>query len=239
MKATIPDDRIFLLVNDELTPLKYTGKQRTFEYEGKSLRLYNQSCPEWTHPYVYTGEGGDPGENLHDSGCGIFATAHLIDWVTGEKVDVEELADFSCGNGGRGDDGTDRPALLAAMQKAGRLSAAGLRYDFDGLVNDHEALWETFISGGCALCNLRVGHIVALVDFRERDGERQLLVIDSSRDSMNPSVRPKIREVVHGSRAVAEYVNTAGVRTGMDEHYAMFWVPLNLPSDFNLLHKMR
>ena len=234
----IHDDRVFFLVNDELTPLKYTGKQRAFEYEGKSLRLLNQSCPEWTHPYAYAGEGGDPGENLHDSGCGVFATAHLIDWMTGEKLDVEELADFSCASGGRGDDGTDRPALLAAMQKAGRLAAAGLRYDFDGLHSDHGALWETMTAGGCALCNLRVGHIVALVDFRVNDGERQLLVIDSSRDSMNPSVRPRIREVVRGSRAVAEYVNTGGVRTGMDEHYAMFWVPLELPSDFNLLHKV-
>jgi hypothetical protein len=91
-------------------------------------------------------------------------------------------------------------------------------------------------SGGCALCNLRVGHIVALVDFRERDGERQLLAIDSSRDSMNPHVRYRIREVVPGSGAVAEYVNSCGVRTGMDEHFAMFWVPLDMPSDFNLLH---
>ncbi len=239
MNATIPDDRIFLLVNDELTPLQYTGKQRAFEYEGRNLRLYNQSCPEWTHPYAYAGDGGDPGENLHDSGCGVFATAHLIDWVTGVKIDVEELADFSSANGGRGDDGTDRPALLAAMQKAGRLTAAGLRYDFDGLLNDHEALWETMTAGGCALCNLRVGHIVALVDWRERNGERQLLVIDSSRDSMNPPVRYRIREVVPGSRAVAQYVNSHGVRTGMDEHYAMFWVPLDMTLDFNLLHKVR
>ena len=237
-ETTIFDDRVFLIVNDEPTPLLYTGKQRAFEYEGKNLRLYNQSCPEWTHPYAYAAEGGDPGENLHDSGCGIFATAHLIDWATGEKIDVEELADFSCANGGRGDDGTDRPALLAAMQKDGRLTKAGLRYDDDGLLNDHEALWRVMTDGGCALCDLRVGHIVALVDAREADGERQLLVIDSSRDSMNPEVRTKVREVVPGSEAVAEYRNARGVRTGMDEHYAMFWVPLQLPFDFTLLHKL-
>ncbi len=134
-------------------------------------------------PLCLRGGGGDPSENLHNSGCGVFATAHLIDWASGEKLDVEELADFSAANGGRGDDGTDRPALLAAMQAAGRLEKAGLRYDFDGLLNDHEALWRAMASGGCALCDLRVGHIVALVDWRERDGERQLLVIDSSRDT--------------------------------------------------------
>ena len=217
--------------------MEYTGKERIFEYNGKRLRLMNQSCPEWTHPYVYTGEGGDPSENLHNSGCGIFATAHLIDWVSGEKIDVEELADFSAAHGGRGDDGTDRPMLLSAMQKDGRLKRCGLRYDFDGLLNDHEALWANMLDGGCALCDLRVGHIVALVDHRIRDGERQLFVIDSSRDSMNPTVRSHVREVVPASRAVAEYVNSKGVRTGMDEHYALFWVPLELPFDFNLLHK--
>ncbi len=214
-----------------------TPKERLFNYKGKTLRLLNQSCPEWTHPYAYAGEGGDPGENLHDSGCGVFATAHLIDWVAGEKIDVEELADFSSANGGRGDDGTDRPNLLSAMQNAGRLTEYGLRYDFDGLLNDHGALWDTMISGGCALTNLRVGHIVALVDAREVQGEKQLLVIDSSRDSMNPSVRTEVREVVPGSETVAEYRNARGVRTGMDEHYQMFWVPISLTSDFNLLHK--
>ena len=218
--------------------MNFSGKERLFQYKGRMLRLLNQSCPEWTHPYAYAGEGGDPGENLHDSGCGVFATAHLIDWMTGEKIDVTELADFSSANGGRGDDGTDRPNLLSAMQSAGRLTRYGLRYDFDGLVNDHEALWETMNSGGCALTNLRVGHIVALVDAREAGGERQLLVIDSSRDSMNPSVRPLVREVVPGSEAAAEYINARGVRTGMDEHYAMFWVPIGLASDFNLLHKV-
>ena len=218
--------------------MNFTGKDRLFEYNGRTLRLLNQSCPEWTHPYAYAGEGGDPGENLHDSGCGVFATTHLIDWVTGEKIDATELADFSSANGGRGDDGTDRPNLLSAMQKAGRLTKFGLRYDFDGLLNDHEALWNTFVSGGCALTNLRVGHIVALVDAREVDGERQLLVIDSSRDSMNPSVRPFVREVVPGSETTAEYVNSRGVRTGMDEHYQMFWVPISLTSDFNLLHRI-
>ncbi len=218
--------------------MTYTGKERILEYNGKRLRLLNQSCPEWTHPYVYEGEGGDSGENLHNAGCGIFATAHAIDWVTGEKVDVEELADFSAANGGRGDDGTDRPALLAAMQRAGRLAPFGLRYDFDGLRNDREALWDVMTSGGCALCDLRVGHIVALVDWRMQDGESQLLVIDSSRDSMNPEVRGKVRSVVTGSEAVAEYVNSRGVRTGMDEHYAMFWVPLEMPFDFTLLRKI-
>ena len=218
--------------------MEYTGKSQLFEYEGRTLRLLNQSCPEWTHPYGYPDDPNEADDNLHDAGCGIFSMAHLIDWITGEKVSVEELADFSCANGGRGDDGTDRPMLLAAMERAGRLRAIGLRYDGDGLLNDHEALWANFEAGGCALTNLRVGHIVALVDHRVRDGERQLLVMDSSRDSVHPSVRGAVREVVPGAEVCAAYVNRRGVRTGMGWHYAMFWVPLEQTSDFNLLHRI-
>lgn len=218
--------------------MNFTGKEQFFQYGDKILRLLNQSCPEWTHPYGYPDIPEEADDNLHDAGCGIFSMVHLIDWVTGEKRSPEALADYACANGGRGDDGTDRPALLAAMERDGMLKDIGLRYDGDGLVNDHEALWETLIHGGYALCNLRVGHIVALVEWRIEDGERQILAIDSSRDSMHPSVRTKIREVVEGTEVCARYVNSRGVCTGLDHHYAMYWVPLNQASDFNLLHKI-
>ena len=216
--------------------MEYTGKTKMFNYHGRELRLLNQSCPEWTAYYGYPGIPSEANDNLHDAGCGIFSVCHLIDWATGEKIDPDELADFSCRTGGRGDDGTDRPMLLKAMQEDGRLAKYGLRYDMDGLLNDHEALWNTLEAGGYALTDLRVGHIVAILDHRVQDGERQILIVDSSRDSMNPAVRPDIREVVPGSEICAEYVNRRGVRTGYDEHYAMYWVPITKAFDFNLLH---
>ena len=218
--------------------MEYTGKWQMIEYEGKQLRLCNQSCPEWTHMYNYPSIPSEANDDLHRAGCGIFSTVHLIDWLTGEKQDPDELAQYSMDNGGRGDDGTDRPMLLKAMQEAGRLTAVGLRYDFDGLLNDHEALWQNLEEGGVALTNLRVGHIVAIVDHRVKDGERQLLIIDSSRDSVHPGVRADVREVVEGSEIYAQYVNGHGVRTGGGEHYAMYWVPITRTSDFNLLHKI-
>ena len=218
--------------------MEYTGKEQLFSYQGRTLRLLNQSCPEWTHPYGYPDDPREADDNLHDAGCGIFSVAHLIDWVTGKKASVEELADFSMATGGRGDDGNDRPVLLAAMEAAGRLREIGLRYDGDGLVNDHEALWETLENGGYALTDLRVGHIVAIVDHRVKGGERQLLIIDSSRDSMHPAVRGDIREIVPGTEVYAKYVNRCGVCTGEGLHYAMYWVPLEKPFDFNLLHKI-
>ena len=218
--------------------MQYTGKYKMFEYKGRNLRLLNQSCPEWTYPYAYPDIPEEADCNLHTAGCGIFSMSHLIDWITGEKNDVEELAEFSVQNGGRGDDGTDRPMLLAAMQKDGRLTKIGLRYDGDGLVNDHEALWQLLENGGYAMTNLRVGHIVAIVDHREVEGERQVLVIDSSRDSMYVPVRRDICEVVAGSEIYAEYVNSRGVHCGEGQYYAMYWVPLTKCSDFNLLHKI-
>ena len=218
--------------------MEYTGKTKMFNYNGRELRLCNQSCPDWTHMYNYPGIPREEDDTLHDAGCGIFSVSHLIDWITGEKNDVDELAQFSMDNGGRGDDGTDRPMLLKAMQEAGRLTAIGLRYDFDGLLNDHDALWQNLEEGGYALTNLRVGHIVAIVDHRMKDGERQLLIIDSSRDSVHPYVRGDIREVVEGSEIYAQYVNRSGIRTGGGQHYAMYWVPITRCSDFNLLHKI-
>ena len=218
--------------------MEYTGKEIYLEYKGKNLRLLNQSCPEWTHPYPYFGEPDESDATLHSAGCGIFAVMHLIDWVTGEKAEPCELADFSFRHGGRGDDGTDRPALLKAMQEDGRITKIGLHYDFDGLLNDYEALWQNMLDGGCALCNLRVGHIVAIVDHREVDGERQLLVIDSARDSVHPQVRAQVRGVVEGSQMYSRYINDNGVCSGEVMTYSMFWVPVAQTSDFNLLHKI-
>jgi len=71
-----------------------------------------------------------------------------------------------------------------------------------------------------------------------QDGERQVLIIDSSRDSMHYNVRVDIREVVPGSEIYAEYVNRRGVRCGEGQYYAMYWVPITKCSDFNLLHKI-
>ena len=218
--------------------MQYTGKWQMVEYEGRQLRLCNQSCPEWTHMYNYPSIPSEADDDLHRAGCGIFSMIHIIDWATGEKHDPDELAQFSMDNGGLGDDGTDRPMLLKAMQEAGRLTKLGLRYDFDGLLNDHEALWQNLEEGGYALTNLRVGHIVAIVDHRVVNGERQILIMDSARDSMHPGVRNQICEVIPQARVCARYKNDRGAITQEGYHFGMFWVTLEQASDFNLLHKI-
>ena len=104
--------------------------------------------------------------------------------------------------------------------------------------NDLHISLDKMEKGGYALTNLRVGHIVAIVDHRIVDGERQLLIIDSARDSMNNQVRGNIAEVIPQSRVCARFKNLRGVVTFEGYHYAMFWVKLEQTSDFDLLHKI-
>jgi len=80
--------------------MEYTGKEIYLEYKGKNLRLLNQSCPEWTHPYPYFGEPDESDATLHSAGCGIFAVMHLIDWVTGEKAEPCNWRIFPSGTAG-------------------------------------------------------------------------------------------------------------------------------------------
>ncbi len=210
-----------------------SGREGRCEYNGKSVRWFNQSSTQWTHPYEYENNGS----NLHNAGCGIFSMAVVIQQLCGEEVDVDWLADYSVSCGGRGDDGTDRPELLAGMVRGGLDKKFGFHYDGDGLVNDHEKLWELLNAGGFAMCNLRVGHIVAVIDRREEDGERQMLVVDSACESNDRRIRDSVREVIPGSRAVNIVRNKAGVDVGLDIGYAMYWVPVALAADFNLIWK--
>lgn len=213
--------------------IKPDGKTLEFEYAGRKITYHNQQSREWTHPYEWENNGS----NLHNAGCGVFALAFVAEWMSGARVDPEWLADFSCECGGRGDDGTDRPALLSGVASAGLDERFGFRYEGDGLVNDHEKLWAVLSGGGCAMCNLRVGHIVAVVGCRERSGERQILVIDSDCESADPRIRDFVREVAPCS-AVTNYIyNAAGVAVGFETAFAMFWTPLDMAADFNLLYK--
>lgn len=211
------------------TPLTWTLTVR-----GKTLTMFNQRNRDWTHPYAYAGK-----ETLSTSGCGIFALGHCAQWLTGKPFDPAAWADFSCANGGRGDDGTDRPALLKALMETGKAAELGFRCDRPENRNDLPALHDLLVQGkGVALCNLRAGHIVALVDARERDGRLELLVLDSACDSVHEQVREHIRAVLPDSLVRNPYVNDGRLITGASENYAAFWVDADLPRDFNLLHRL-
>ena len=159
-----------------------SGKRIEMIYNGKAVTILNQRSRLWTHHYDYR---TPQKATLSSAGCGVFSICHCGQWLTGKAFSPEELADFSMQNGGRGDDGTDRPALLSAMMQKGLAAQYGFSYQGDGLRNDLETLRVHLLEHrGVALCNLRVGHIVSLLDAREADGEVQALALDSYSESM-------------------------------------------------------
>ncbi len=219
------------------------GEERFIRVNGRTWRYLNQRSREWTHLYEYNGSGG----TLTTSGCGIFSTCHAVEFFSGERISVEELADFSCSVGGRGEDGTNRPMLLKGMVEKGLAAKYGFRYDaehinFDdheGHLNDHEALWDCLMGGGCALTNIRRGHIVNLIACRTAaNGERQAPVLDCHSESADDRVKDRVREVLPNSAIRFPVYNESGVMTGINVSYGAFWVPLFMPMDFDLLYKV-
>ena len=211
--------------------MNITGKTMDVTLGGKTFEFCNQRSEGWDWPYPWQGEG-----NLHDSGCGIFSVAHIARFLCGTDIAPETLGDFSCETGGRGDDGTDRPILLAQMQEKGLAAKLGFEYRFDGLLNDLDLLYRHLAAGNGALCNLRPGHIVALVGAREQNGEKQVLAIDSYSESADSRVIGAVRECIPGSEIVFPLKNQAGVDCGRTMSYCVFWAALYTVRDYNLLY---
>ena len=211
-----------------------TGKSITVHAFDRALTLYNQRCTEWTYPYEYAPE---PGGTLKNSGCGVFSLCQAIEFMSGKQVSPEEIADFSVKVGGRGDDGTDRPALLKGVVEADLDKEYGFEYRLDGHQNNHELLWDCLSRGGAALCNLRKGHIVTLIGCRVSDGEKQVLAMDCHSESADDRVADSVREVLPESKITWAVTNASGLVTGRSSAFGLFWVPLTQAMDFDLLHK--
>lgn len=211
-----------------------TGKKIYLQYQGKDVTVFNQRSRLWTHFYDYR---TPMTSTMSNAGCGVFSICHCGQWMTGKEFNPDELADFSMANGGRGDDGTDRPALLYAMQEKGLAQEYGFRYDGDGLRNDLNVLAEHLLNHrGTALCNLRVGHIVALLDARKCGDEIQVLALDSYSESDEDRVRPHVREIIAESAVVSAVKNERDLVVGEHLHYALYWASIATVRDFNLLH---
>lgn len=211
-----------------------TGKTIVVEYNEKKLTINNQKSKLWSHAYSY----GKDNSTLSDAGCGLFAIAHVSNFLTGQDVSVEALADFACENGARDDTGTDRPTLLSALVRSGQAWQMGFDYHHDGLRNDHNSLKAHLHAGGLALCNIRVGHIVLLCDIREIDGEAQVLVIDSYSESGDHRIIQNVCAVIEQSVIDAPVYSKSKALAGYTRHYAMYWVPLSMARDFNLIYRL-
>ena len=215
--------------------MHFTGKTFSVALPDRTLTLCNQDHPDWTEPYAYQVNGA----TLRTSGCGIFSIVHASQWMTGAFRDPAELVAFAMACGGRGDDGTDRPVLLRAMMQRGLAAAYGFSYGGEDLRNDLDALYAHLSAGrGCALCNLRPGHIVALCAARRADGIFQVLAMDSAVESALPAVRDAVCEVLPESRVVKPVYNKNGLLCGEESACAMYWARLDTVRDFNLLHAL-
>ena len=214
--------------------MNLTGKTIDVIYEGRPLTLCNQRCRSWTHSYGYL----DHDSTLSQAGCGIFSIVNASCWLTGVFHDPDALAQFSLEHGGRGDDGTDRPVLLQAMMDFGWAKDFGFSYRGDGLRNELDVLYQHLLDDSAALCNLRPGHIVALLSARERDGVRQVLAADPYSESADDRVKNRVTEVIPGSEVVSALVNDRGDTVGQLRSYALFWAELATVRDFNLLYRI-
>lgn len=211
----------------------FSGHCGSFYHNDENIVYFNQSSEYWTHPYPYNGDDSD----LRSSGCGIFSMCVIIRRLSGITVAPEKLADYALIHGGRDDTGTDRPSLLQGLVDGGRDVEYGFIYNGDGLVNDHERLWSVLSCGGCAMCNLRTGHIVACLDSREYKGERQMLVVDSACETYDARIKDKVKEVIPETLTRKKAVNANGLTVGAHEGYAAYWVPVDSARDFNLIWK--
>ena len=105
--------------------MELTGKTHEMNCMGRALRFCNQKSRDWTHLYEYEHNGS----TLSSAGCGIFALAHAVEWMHGIRLDPDRVAEISVAVGGRGDDGTDRPAMLHGMMANGFAASCGFRYE--------------------------------------------------------------------------------------------------------------
>lgn len=212
-----------------------TGKSCVITVLGREITYFNQRCKDWTHLYDYERNGS----TLCQAGCGVFSLCHCAEWLTGKPQDPEYWGDVSKRVGGRGDDGTDRPAMLHGLMQTGDAAQLGFRYEEDGLRNDLDTLYDFLLEErGVAMCNLRRGHIVTLVAAREAFGRKQVLAIDSVAESSDERVRDHVCEVVAGTEVTWPVRNSVGLPVGENMSYAAFWVDASLPVDFILLHRI-
>ncbi|MBR5231908.1 MAG: hypothetical protein IKW00_06645 [Clostridia bacterium] len=211
-----------------------TGKKSYLQYEGKEITVLNQRSRLWTHLY----DCAEPKrETLFDAGCGIFSACYCGQWLTGKEFSPDQLAAFSMENGGCDNTGTNRPMLLAAMQEKGWAKEFGFEYHGDGLRNDLDTLKTHLLEHrGTSLCNLRVGHIVALVDARKVGDEVQVLALDPNSESADDRITRHVRQVIEESAIYSAITNENGLVVGERKQYAMFWINIETVRDFNLLH---
>ncbi|NLB90557.1 MAG: hypothetical protein GX786_04995 [Clostridiales bacterium] len=90
---------------------------------------------------------------------------------------------------------------------------------------------------GVALCNLRKGHIVVIVDSKvDQKNKKWFLTIDSNSESAHEEIKDHVEKVIEESKVSCSNYHQFGIPVGASSQYGMFWVEATLPKDYNLLY---
>lgn len=162
------EDRLVL----ERYPFKYSLYWRVSApskmLNNKAPMVFTQYDPAWCGT-AYGSEGC-----MGTAGCGILATVNAVYALSGQYMDVMELADYAVDKEYRiVGSGTDEGIFKAACKQYGN------KYNFtwDGQSGKLKTLKKKLAQGDTAVVHV-TGHYVAVVDYNEKTGK--FLMLDSN-----------------------------------------------------------
>lgn len=163
---------------------------QTVRVSKENLPYLQQNTDPW-YGYHYNWKGGS-GKNLAESGCGVFALLNAIEAMTARQLtkdDVVIVRNYAEASGDRYNGGTNKS--LASHIAAEYGDYFGF-YVSDIISDDCNTtskrqnaiskIDQTLYDGGAVYFSVETstgGHVVTLVDIRERNGETQYLLVDS------------------------------------------------------------
>ena len=129
---------------------------------GKILTLYGQSEGSSYYTYKMTS-----GSKLGPNGCGIFMTAHAIQWLTGNNPPIKTVCD-KCGN------------TVASYGTA----ESYLKKQYDIIVfykiSKTESKVKSVLDNNGVISHHKWGHYILLVGYKSVGGTTYIHVVDSS-----------------------------------------------------------
>lgn len=138
------------------------------QVQTKHPMVFTQYDPKWCGK-AYGSEG-----TMGTAGCGILATVNAVYALTGQYMDVMELADYAVETGLRiVGSGTDDRIFRAAAEKYG----ASYGFTYDGKSGDIETLKKKLQKGDVATAHV-IGHYVAITAYDEK--KDKYLLLDSN-----------------------------------------------------------
>lgn len=127
-------------------------------------RAFNQFHPQWK-AYTYT-KWAQSGNSLYASGCMLFSFGNAIHSLTGQVVNIPDLASWACANGSwrPGAGGGYREAFYNQIESAyGRVYQFSITGRYYGNV-ENSRLTEHLLNGGVATIHVP-GHFMAITDY--------------------------------------------------------------------------